>query len=78
MKIGVNNLVNFGLLWTGLSTVALGMVEFIPHDQGMWFAVCGFAINLAALVILHRRRLHSAFHQLLKFLSVYDILVSLY
>ena len=45
MKIGVNNLVNFGLLWTGLSTVALGMVEFIPHDQGMWFAVCGFAIR---------------------------------
>ena len=47
MKIGVNNLVNFGLLWTGISTMAFGPIEFIPHNITEIFAVSGFVIRTA-------------------------------
>jgi hypothetical protein len=36
---------------------------------------CGVVINISALVILSRKRCHSMFHQLLRILSVYDVIV---
>ena len=37
----------YGLLWTGLSTLSLGPLEFIPHSHTKLFALCGFLIRAA-------------------------------
>jgi hypothetical protein len=40
-------------------------------------AMIGLVINIGAFVILHKKNRKTLFHQLLKFLSIYDILVGL-
>lgn len=45
MRIGILNLVQYGLLEAGVATVLFGFIPFIPQTSTLLFTVAGFGIR---------------------------------
>ena len=49
-KTGFTILGKSGLLWNGLTTIALGAIQFIPNNSSIPYAAAGFAIRISQAI----------------------------